>query len=55
MAEVDNDGEHKTSDKDDLHLLKVGTPYIIAISRLSSFVFKVNKSRLIANLLVMVL
>lgn len=52
MAEVDNDGEHKTSDKDDLQVLKVWIPHTYAVSSLLAFIFKMRKSRLIANLLV---
>lgn len=55
MAEVDNDGEHKTSDKDDLQALKVWSPDINAINRLLSFIFKMRKCTLIASLLLEVI
>lgn len=31
MADIDNDGEHKTSDKDDLQVLKVWISYPNAV------------------------
>lgn len=51
MAEVDNDGEHKTPDKDDLQTLKVSTSLSNTIPRLPSIIFKTKRPALIANLL----
>lgn len=53
MAEVDNDGEHETNDKDDLQVLKVCTSPKNNVGRFSSFRFKAKKSRLMLVKVVM--